>query len=140
MAREMSLEEHAAKARAGLRAIGLSDSIHYAPDRNGRADALYKRLNDAGDWPRDVGLRADGTMVAIGNTMSVFEPGEAIPACCYCPAESVAMRLNRESRFKEPVCEQCECDLDRADKIQARIDAEADRGDYLYDRMKDEGY
>jgi hypothetical protein len=70
-------DAHAAHARAGLRAIGLADCIHYAEGRTRRADALYARLNAAGDWPLDVGLRADGTMVAIGNRMSVFESSPA---------------------------------------------------------------
>lgn len=73
MAREMSFAEHAAVSRSRLRAIGLDDCMHYAPDATRRADALYARLNAAGDWPLDVGLRADGSMVAIGNTMSVLE-------------------------------------------------------------------
>lgn len=65
---------------------------------------------------------------------------EETPPCCYCGAESVAMRLNRESRFQEPVCEQCGDDLDKADRHQCRIDDAEAHGDYLYDRMKDEGY
>lgn len=65
---------HAAQARARVRAIGLADCIHYAPDWQPRVDALYDRLAATGDWPIEgPGLLADGRMVVIGNVISVFE-------------------------------------------------------------------
>ena len=70
---ELSYEAHAAAARAACRADGMADCIHYAHEWRGRADALYARLNGLGDVPRSVGLLGDGRMVAVGDTVSVFE-------------------------------------------------------------------
>jgi hypothetical protein len=63
-------EAHAAQARARCRAQGLADCMHYAENATSRADALYARLAEFGDYPGagcvGPGLLADGRMVCGG--------------------------------------------------------------------------
>lgn len=65
-ARDETYAEHAERARRGVRAVGLADCVHYAPDYAARVDALA-RVRDAsglGEWSTwRVGLLADGRMV-----------------------------------------------------------------------------
>lgn len=81
--------EHAARARANVRALGAHDCIHNAPDWDRRADELYKLMNAwfaAGtiDFPLfrgdDVGfpwaipaLLDDGRMVVMGASCWLVE-------------------------------------------------------------------
>lgn len=70
---------HAARARQLCRAAGLADCIHYAPDRNARADKLYALANASGlPWyeyrESGPGLFPDGRMVLASPVAYWFEP------------------------------------------------------------------
>jgi hypothetical protein len=60
----MTYAEHAAFARRHATERGLADCIHYAPNWDRRADALYAIVNAVGHVPgMTLGLLPDGRMV-----------------------------------------------------------------------------
>ena len=77
----MTTEQHAARARAAAKAVGCADCIHYAPNWQRRADALYAAANEAGISAGSPYLLADGRMVVVCDAAEVerrlrLEPGE----------------------------------------------------------------
>jgi hypothetical protein len=76
--RDPTFDEHAVKSRTNCRAWGLADCIHYAPDWQKRADALYAFANSTGVpwWDGDgaVGLLEDGRMALVNGIVGIVEP------------------------------------------------------------------
>jgi hypothetical protein len=73
---ELTFEQHANMSRERCRARGLADCIHYAPDWQRRADALFASANATGApwWDGAVvGLLHDGRMAVVGVTVGVAE-------------------------------------------------------------------
>jgi hypothetical protein len=80
---EMSIEAHAAKARANAKAAGAHDCIHFAPEWRSRSERLYEAAKEAYEshgvhyWEGPAGanpyLLKDGRMVVVCNTIWFVE-------------------------------------------------------------------